>query len=130
MNTSNMGCLARWMIAALFIISGANMALNFGSVAGWFGSMGLPMPQVLLVIVIAVKVVGGIVYALGKQYAKEAGYALVAFTVVATVLGHMNPFDMTAVLKNIAIIGGLLATLPCVCNGTCAMCKSCEPKKA
>lgn len=111
------------MIAALFIISGLNMALSFSMTTGWFQSMGMPMPQVLVAIVIFVKVVGGLVYAMGKKYSKEAGYALMAFTVVATVIGHFKPFDLVQILKNIAIFGGLLATTPCFCKGECAMCK-------
>jgi putative oxidoreductase len=133
MKNTNMGCVSRSLIALLFIVSGISMAMNFQGTAGWFTSMNMPMPQVLLAIVILVKVGGGVVYAVGKKYAKEAGYALIAFTVVATLVGHTSPLDQNNVmqiLKNVAIIGGLLATLPCVCGGVCPMCKDCEVKKA
>jgi putative oxidoreductase len=133
MKNTNMGWVARSLIALLFIVSGLSMAMNFQATVGWFASMNMPMPQVLLAIVLLVKIGGGVVYAMGKRYAKEAGYALIIFTVVATLVGHTSPLDQNniiQILKNIAIIGGLLATLPCVCGGVCPMCKECEVKKA
>jgi putative oxidoreductase len=133
MKNTNMGYASRSLIALLFIVSGLNMAWNFQATVDLFTSMNMPMPQVLLAIVLLVKIGGGIVYAMGgKRYAKEAGYALIAFTVVATLVGHTSPLDQNNViqiLKNVAIIGGLLATLPCVCGGVCPMCKDCEVKK-
>lgn len=133
MKTTNMTCVARWMIAALFIISGLSMLANYSATVGWMSAAGVPMVSVLLPIALLIKIVGGVVYAMGKKYSKEAGYALVLFTVVATVIGHTNPLDQNniiQILKNLAIIGGLLATTPCICGGTCPMCKECEAKKA
>lgn len=124
----------RSLIALLFVIAGLSKIGVFGG-----GSMGevfkgfytqLPkvmsfIPDSLAVLVgitvITIEIPIAILYALG--YKKNwTGGALILFTTLVTIFYH-NPwfgshFDfmqMVQALKNIAIIGGILATLECYC---------------
>ncbi len=115
MKKLNYSDISRYLISLLFIVSGYGMLMNFGSTAGYFGSLGLPMASLVLTVVLIIKIGGGILFAMGKKYWVEAGYALIAFTVGATIIGHndlANQINIVMGLKNIAIIGGILACLP------------------
>ncbi len=96
--------------------------LNFEQTASFVGSLGVPAPALATLIVILIEVPVALMFAWGKK-TRESGYTLVGFTVLATLLVHRDYFgnDMVNVLKNIAIIGGILSTVSCTC-GTCAPC--------
>lgn len=102
--------IARVFLAALFIISGAGMAMNFAGTATFLGSLS-PVPGALMaVLAILIKVGGGLMLLLGWK-AREAAWALLAFTFMAIVLAHRDLADqnqMTQALKNLSIMGGML----------------------
>lgn len=102
--------LARTALALLFIVSGTGMAFNFAGTAGFLGSL-TPVPGVVMAaLAILFKVGGGVALLVGWK-AREAAWALIAFTLMAILLAHMNWADqnqMTQALKNLSIIGGLL----------------------
>lgn len=102
--------VARLALSALFVISGAMMLMDISGTAGWFASIGIPAAAVAVWVVVLVKILGGLSVATG-MYARKGAAALIVFTIVATFYGHMNPFDMVAVLKNVAIIGGLILVM-------------------
>lgn len=120
-------------LALLFLVSGFGFLTNFAGTAGYFTSLGLPAASVLLVLVIIVKIGGGLSLITG-WHAREGALALVVFTALATVIGHSNIGDqmqLIQALKNLAIIGGLFQVIvngpgplsigcsgPC-CKGTC-----------
>jgi putative oxidoreductase len=115
----NWDMTSRIFIALLFIVGGLGMLMNFAGTAGFIGSLTVAaLGSVLALIVIAIKLGGGLLFAYGKQYSQEAAYALIGFTVLATVLVHVPTMmsdqnQITQVLKNLAIIGGIIATLRC-----------------
>ncbi len=102
--------IARVALSALFIIGGAGMAMNFSGTAGFLGSL-TPVPGVVMAaLAILFKLGGGLALLVGWK-AREAAWALIAFTLVTILLAHMNWSDqnqMTQALKNLAIVGGLL----------------------
>lgn len=102
--------IARVFLSALFIVGGAGMAMNFGGTAGFLGSL-TPVPGVVMAaLAILFKLGGGLALLVGWK-AREAAWALIAFTLATILLAHMNWSDqnqMTQALKNLAIIGGLL----------------------
>ncbi len=102
--------VARVFLSALFIISGASMAMNFEGTAMFLGSL-TPVPGMLMALIaVVIKVGGGLMLLLGWK-AREAAWALIAFTFMTIVLAHRDLADqaqMTQALKNLSIMGGLL----------------------
>jgi putative oxidoreductase len=107
--------VSRWLLAALFIVSGIAKALTFTGTAAWLGSESIPAPEVVLALVIALEVAGGL--ALGAGVATGAVSAVfLAFTAAATVLFHafwaapaeQMQDQLTHFMKNVAIAGGLI----------------------
>ncbi len=65
------------------------------------------MPGILLPLVIALELGGGLLLIVGFQ-TRWVALALAVFTVLASVLFHVGDGQMTMFLKNMAITGGLL----------------------
>lgn len=107
--------LGRIILGAFFLITGVQSAMGFqtfsGTVQGLqiFGK-NLPFPQALAAIAIGIKILGGVTLALDIK-ANWSRWFLIAFVLVATFFMH-NPLkdssQMVNMLKNMAIIGGLL----------------------
>jgi len=121
----NYALLSRVLIALLFVVAGVQKALNFQGPTGtveFVSSLGLPMSVVVTAIVIFIEIVVALAYAYGYRVCYTGGI-LVAFTVLATVLVHRDfsiPMNLMMTLKNLAIIGGILAT-----TGVCS-CQRCN----
>jgi len=115
-NTDIARLVGRLALALIFILSGLNKITNFGAFSEGLGAGGLPMPQVLTVLAIALELVCALALAVGFQ-GGLAALGLVIFTILATAIGHrfweitdpaVQSMQMIMFLKNIAIIGGLL----------------------
>jgi putative oxidoreductase len=103
----------RIALALLFLISGFGKITAAGATMGYISAMGLPLPQVALVIAILIEVGGGILLVLGLQ-ARLVALVMAGFTVVTAFAFHHDFADMNQqihFLKNIAITGGLLQVL-------------------
>jgi putative oxidoreductase len=107
--------IGRAFLGALFLVSGLFKIVGFAGVAGWMASSGLPAAELLLVLTIAIEVIGGLLLVIGWQ-ARPAALALAVFLVPVTVVfhgfwnadaAHFNE-QLTAFLKNLAILGGML----------------------
>lgn len=99
--------VGRVLIALLFLVSGFQMLTHFSSTAENFASVGVPFAVLALVIVLIVKLGGGLMLATGV-HAREAAWALILFTLVTIVAAHLGEGQLIQALKNLAIIGGLL----------------------
>ena len=119
----------RALIALLFVYAGVGKIMGFDGAVGYIGSSWLPFPMLMAIVAIIVEIPVALLYVYGWK--KDCmGWALIAFTALATIVFH-NPWaggifsamTATMALKNIAIIGGVLATLGCAC-GTCESCKA------
>src|SRR5688572_18685222 len=111
MNSNVTLLVARILLAILFLVSGLGMAAGASGVAGYFGSLGIPAPGIVVWLVVLLKVVASICLIVGFN-TRYAAYALAAFTVLAALIGHNNFADqneMTQFLKDLAIAGGFLA---------------------
>ena len=117
----NCALISRSLIALLFVVAGVQKIMNFADTSGYIGSLGIPVPMVATILVILVEVPVALLFAWGYKV-RHTGYVLIAFTVLATLLVHKNYFgsDMVMVLKNIAIIGGIVSCVGCLC-GSCSM---------
>ncbi len=108
--------LARVLLAVLFVPAGISKISGFSGTAGYIGSVGLPLPELGVVIAIVIEAGAGIALLLGIG-TRWAALALALFTLVASLFFH-NFWAMPAeqqmmqqlmFMKNIAITGGLLA---------------------
>jgi putative oxidoreductase len=107
--------LGRILLAALFIPAGISKISGFAGSAGYIASKGLPLPEVGVVIAIAVEVLAGLalLFGFGTRF---AALALALFTLAATFIFHnywAMPTDQAMMqqlmfMKNIAVVGGLL----------------------
>ena len=113
--TNGLALAARVLLASLFLVSGFDKIGAFAGTAGYIGSKGLPMPEVLAAATIALEVLGGLLLVIGFQ-ARWVAFAFAAFTLVATFLFHsywtmpeaQQFVQKLMFLKNLAIAGGLL----------------------
>lgn len=114
-NTTSTGTAAvvaigRLLLSLMFIYAGFGKLTDIAGTAGWFGSIGLPMPSVTAVLVGLLEFVGGLAILVGYQ-TRIAALAIAAFTVGATLVAHTNLADQVQqlfFLKNVAVTGGLL----------------------
>jgi len=106
---------ARALLALIFIISGLGKIAGFDQTKGFMAGAGLPFPELLLIATIVVEVAGGISLLIGYK-TRLASAVLAAFLVPVTLVFHASRIgdpgqaqqQLVEVLKNLAIIGGLL----------------------
>ncbi|NHA13751.1 DoxX family protein [Thioalkalivibrio sp. XN279] len=98
---------ARVALAALFIIAGLGKIGGYEGTAGYMQSMGVP--GVLLPLVIALEIVGGLAIAVGYR-TRLVAFLLAGFSVLSGLIFHspLDPNEQTQFLKNLAIGGGFL----------------------
>ncbi len=114
--------VTRALMALLFVVAGINKLIQFKETSGFIGGgLNMPMPALVTILVILIEVPVALAFAYGYKI-KETGYTLIGFTVLATLIVHKDYFgaDMVMVLKNISIIGGLMAAIACTCT-TCTV---------
>lgn len=97
--------VGRVLLGLLFLVSGLNILTSPGGTAAYFSSVGIPMAEIVVWLVVIWKVGASGALILNKRVGLAAA-ALIVFTLLATLIGHMG--DMTGSLKNLAIVGGLL----------------------
>ncbi|ABS65073.1 DoxX family protein [Parvibaculum lavamentivorans DS-1] len=96
----------RVLLAALFILAGLNKALGAEGTIGFIESKGLPLPQVIYVLTVALELGGGILLLVGFQ-ARLVGLAFAVFCVMTALIFHPGLSD-PSFLKNLALAGGFL----------------------
>ena len=100
--------IGRILLALMFLMAGLNKISGYAGMQGYMESMGVP--GVLLPLVIALEVLGGIMLMLG-WHTRLSAFLLAGFTLLATFIFHSNLGDQTQMLffmKNLSITGGLL----------------------
>jgi len=120
-----MAHMPRVLLSLVFIVGGLGFLMNFAGTAQYVG-MGLSpwglagVATVATVIAIVLKLGGGVMLLLNYRTA-TAAWMLIAFTALATIMYHTSwsgdagQMQVTAFLKNLAIIGGLLMFVECPC---------------
>ncbi|TIW21694.1 MAG: DoxX family protein [Mesorhizobium sp.] len=116
-NSSVTILLGRILLAVIFLLSGFGKLTAIAGTAGYFGSLGLPLPTVTAVLVGLIELLGGLAVLVGFQ-TRIVGLLLAAFCVAAGLIGHYGQGGDDAMLaflhqqmlmKDIAIAGGFLA---------------------
>lgn len=102
--------IGRILLSIIFILAGFSKITNLGGTAGYFGSMGLPVPMVTAVIVSLVELVGGL-FILAGFLTRPTSYLLAVFCVATAFIAHADFADMGQMInfqKNLAMAGGFL----------------------
>jgi putative oxidoreductase len=107
--------VGRLALALIFVLSGANKIGTFAQFTAGLEAGGVPAPQVLGLLGVAVELGAGLALVIGLQ-TRLAALGLVVFTIAATLIAHRfweiadpqaQQMQMIMFLKNVAIIGGL-----------------------
>ncbi|MBP6948988.1 MAG: DoxX family protein [Candidatus Pacebacteria bacterium] len=117
--------VSRSLIALLFVFAGIQKITEFTGTTTYVDALGVPFPVLATILVIIIEVPIALMFVFCPKRVCASGLALIAFTILATALAH-NPFTatdeafkmtLTMALKNIAIIGGILAAImQCECD--------------
>jgi putative oxidoreductase len=108
--------LSRALVALIFILSGASKITGFAATKAMMAGAGFPFAALFLVGAIIVEIAGGVALLAGFR-ARWAALALFLYLIPATIVFHLLPMlqggdgaqmQMIEVLKNLAIMGGLL----------------------
>jgi putative oxidoreductase len=108
--------IARIALAGIFVVSGFGKLTGPANTAAYIASHGLPAPTVLAVLAGIAELAGGLLIATGFR-TRTAALVLAAYLVPVTAVFH-NPAGLSGMdammqqiqlMKNLAIIGGLLA---------------------
>lgn len=107
--------LARFLVALIFLMSGAGKLFGFAATSRMMAGVGFPAASFFLVCAIAIEIVAGACLLLGFK-TRYAAIALAVFLIPATVIFHASGIadpaqgqeQMINTLKNLAILGALL----------------------
>ena len=110
MNNTVLPLVSRILLSPLFFVAGYNKLMNVAGTAGYFGKVGLPMPDIMVWLVIAVELGGALLILLGWQ-TRIVAWIMALFTIGTALVGHrfwVDPAQATQFLKNLGIAGGFL----------------------
>ncbi|SIQ17314.1 DoxX family protein [Pseudacidovorax sp. RU35E] len=108
--------VGRVLISLLFLPAGWSKLTGFAGTVGYFGKIGVPMPEVAAVIAVVVELLVCLLFLVGFK-TRLMAIILAVFTVATAFLGHafwnvppeMLMAQKTNFFKNLAIAGGFLA---------------------
>ncbi len=110
MQTNLLALVGRILLALIFVVSGFGKITNIGGTAGYFGSIGLPLPIVTAWLVALLELLGGLAIVFGFK-TRIAALALAAFSIASGLIAHFDLADQMQtimLMKNTAMAGGLL----------------------
>lgn len=102
--------VGRILLGLVFFLTGVFKLMGAEAVTAYIASVGLPMPEVTFWISTVLEVIAGAALILGF-HARSAAWVLFVYTALTIAFFHNNFSDqmqLTAALKNLAIMGGLL----------------------
>ena len=100
--------LGRLLLSIIFIFAGIGKITDYATTQGYMESVGVP--GMLLPLVIAFEVLGGIAILLGYKVRLSA-MLFVGFNIVSAIIFHqfwVDESQMNSFMKNVAIAGGFL----------------------
>ena len=113
---SMMVVIGRILMSVIFIVSGIGKITGFHGYVGMMNAKGIPLPAAALVVVIIIELVGGLMLLAGIE-ARWTAIVLFVYLIPISIVIHnfwAAPADQRVMqevnfLKNVAIMGGLLA---------------------
>jgi putative oxidoreductase len=109
----NYALTSRILIALLFVVAGIQKLMDFAGTTGYMASLNLPVPTLIAIIVILIEIPVALAYAWGYKVCTN-GWILAIYTLLTILIAHRDwsmALNLTMALKNIAIIGGIIATI-------------------
>ena len=104
--------IGRLLLSAIFINAIPGKITNFSTQAQYITDKGFPEPISMIMMVVAIALlIGGTVLLIFTERIKLACSLLLIFLVPATIIFHLVPFQLTAVARNLSLIGGLLVAI-------------------
>ncbi|MDA7417974.1 DoxX family protein [Xenophilus arseniciresistens] len=108
--------IGRVLLALLFVPAGWSKLMGFAGTAGYFTKIGVPLPEVAVVVAVVVELIVALLFLVGFK-TRLMAIILAVFTVATAFLGHafwnvppeMLVAQKTSFFKNLAIAGGFLA---------------------
>lgn len=100
--------LGRLLLSIIFIFAGIGKITDYATTQGYMESVGVP--GMLLPLVIAFEVLGGIAILLGYK-ARPIAFLFSGFSIVSAIIFHQfwtDESQMISFMKNISIAGGFL----------------------
>ncbi len=108
MNTDDvLALVVRLFLALIFLASAFGKITNFDGTLQYMDAHGMPAAAFFCVAAIVVETLGAVSLILGYR-TRWGAAALSAFLVAATWIFHTAPDQRIQLLKNLAILGGLL----------------------
>ena len=108
MNTDDvLGLVGRLFIAIIFLASAFGKITNFDGTIQFMESHGMPAAAFFCVVAIAIESLGATALILGYK-TRWGAAGLAVFLIAATWVFHTAPDQRIQLLKNLAILGGLL----------------------
>ena len=101
--------VARIMIVGIFAMSAFGKITGFAGSAGYAASSWVPLPGELLIVAAILMEVFGVAAVLSGWKFKEGALVLALYTFLTIIMFHIGEGESMAMLKNFAIVGGLLA---------------------
>jgi putative oxidoreductase len=107
--------IARITMGILFIVPAIRQITGYQGSVKYFTSLGIPSPEVVVVIAVIIEIVAGAMLIVGWK-TRWAAWALIVYVLIATAFAHRfwqfpeaQQFNqLNHFLKNFAVIGGLL----------------------
>ncbi len=99
--------MGRLFIAIIFLASAFGKITNFEATLQYMDAPGMPWPAFFCALSVAVESLGAVSIILGYK-TRWGAAALAVFLVAATWIFHTGPDQRIQLLKNLAILGGLL----------------------
>jgi uncharacterized membrane protein YphA (DoxX/SURF4 family) len=99
--------VGRLFIAIIFLAAAFGKITNFDGTVQYMEAHGMPAASFFCVAAMAVEGLGAVSLILGYR-TRWGASALAVFIIVATWIFHTGPGDRIQLLKNVAILGGLL----------------------
>ncbi len=112
--------VGRVLLSIIFILSGLGKIEAFSGTASMMGAHGIPIPEVTLVAVILIELLGGLALLTGI-HARLAAMILFIYLIPVSLVMHnfwtapagAAQMQQVQFLKNLAILGGLLLCATC-----------------
>jgi len=107
---ASVSLIGRILLSAIFLLSGLSKLAAPAMMIGYISSVGLPLPQLALVVAIIIEVGGGLALIAGYR-TRVVAAVLAAFSVITALAFHHALADQNQFIhffKNIAMAGGLL----------------------
>ncbi len=102
--------LGRLLLALTFLAAAFGKILHFDATAQTMLVYGIPSPYFLCALAILIEAAGGLSLALGF-YSRWGAALLTVFLIPVTLIFHVTIDQRTHLIKNLAIMGGLLMVL-------------------